>query len=498
MTMILAAVEGLAMFAALCLVNLGLPLPAFSQGFTQTATVLGLSAALAVDALVALYYADCYELRVVPNLGRFLTRLPRAMVLLSGPLAAAYVLYPDTRAAVVWTALLMGSLVPGVRAALYRGVRSRWFTTRVLIIGSGPLAGKVVEAIEGEMPPRDIIIGVVDDGSGAPEPITRYPFLGPIHALDKIIEATAPERVVVALEERRRRLPVRPLLEARLGGILVDEGAEFYERLTGKVAIEALTPSSLIFSTGFCFRPPRLALLVGRVSSVLVALLGLVVCSPVLALLALLIRLDSRGPIFFVQERLGRCGRRFKLIKFRTMHVIAAPPSEWAGDNSDRITRIGHWLRKFRLDELPQFVNILRGDMDLVGPRPHPVSNFSLFVTVLRNSPECGEQIPYYSLRCLMRPGMTGWAQVRYRYANNLEEEIEKMRYDLYYVKHRSLWLDLRILAETVKTVLAGSGSMDAVALTTPAPAAPPTPWTLAPQPALAPPRTERRSVDAT
>ena len=128
----------------------------------------------------------------------------------------------------------------------------------------------------------------------------------------------------------------------------------------------------------------------------------------------------------------------------------------------DRITRVGLWLRRFRLDELPQFVNVLRGDMDLVGPRPHPFSNFSLFVTVLRNSPECGEQIPYYSIRSMARPGITGWAQVRYRYANNLEEEIEKMRYDLYYVKHRSLWLDLRILADTVKTVLGGRESLDA------------------------------------
>jgi lipopolysaccharide/colanic/teichoic acid biosynthesis glycosyltransferase len=131
-------------------------------------------------------------------------------------------------------------------------------------------------------------------------------------------------------------------------------------------------------------------------------------------------------------------------------------------DNSDRITRLGYWLRRFRLDEIPQFINVVRGEMDLVGPRPHPVTNFSLFVTVLRNSPECGEQIPYYSLRATVRPGITGWAQVRYRYANNLEEEIEKVRYDLYYVKHRSVWLDLRILADTVKTVISGHGAIEA------------------------------------
>ena len=191
------------------------------------------------------------------------------------------------------------------------------------------------------------------------------------------------------------------------------------------------------------------------------ALVGLVALSPVIGAIAIAIRLDSPGPVLFVQERVGRAGRRFLLLKFRTMYVTDAAHSEWARDNADRITRVGLWLRRFRLDELPQFVNVLRGDMDLVGPRPHPVSNFSLFVTVLRNSPECGEQIPYYSIRSMARPGITGWAQVRYRYANNLEEEIEKMRYDLYYVKHRSFWLDLRILADTVKTVLGGRESLD-------------------------------------
>jgi len=186
--------------------------------------------------------------------------------------------------------------------------------------------------------------------------------------------------------------------------------------------------------------------------------------------------------VLFVQDRVGLRGRRFRLLKFRTMRVTDAAPSEWAGDNRDRITRVGHWLRTFRFDELPQFVNVLRGDMDLVGPRPHPASNFSAFVTVLRNQPECGEQIDYYALRSMVRPGITGWAQVRYRYANNLEEEIEKMRYDLYYVKHRSLWLDLRILADTVKTVLAGREALDALTRPAAAPANAQARWQLAPR----------------
>jgi len=222
-----------------------------------------------------------------------------------------------------------------------------------------------------------------------------------------------------------------------------------YERLTGKLAIETLTPSTLIFSGDF--KKSRLDLAAGRCLSLLVSIVGLTILSPLLGLVALLIKLDSRGPAFFVQERMGMAGRRFRLFKFRTMHVVDGPTSEWVCDNATRITRIGKWLRKFRLDELPQFFNIMLGDMNLVGPRPHPVSNFELF----------SDHIPYYWLRAKVRPGITGWAQVRYRYANNLNEETEKMRYDLYYIKHLSLAFDLRILFDTIKTVLFGSESVE-------------------------------------
>ena len=240
-------------------------------------------------------------------------------------------------------------------------------------------------------------------------------------------------------------------------GILIEDGVEVYERLTGKLAIEALTPSSFVFSKDF--RKSRLAPALGRGVSLLASAVGLVVLAPLFGLIALAIKLDSPGPVFFIQERVGLGGRRFNLIKFRTMQPARRYHSEWVKDNGDRITRVGTWLRKFRLDELPQFVNILRGDMNLVGPRPHPASNFELLVLVSRNAPEHGETIPYYTFRSMVRPGVTGWAQVRYRYANDLEEEIEKMRYDLYYIKHQSLWLDLRILFDTVKIVLAGARS---------------------------------------
>ena len=201
-------------------------------------------------------------------------------------------------------------------------------------------------------------------------------------------------------------------------------------------------------------RPSRLQQMVARVISLTVALVALVVLFPLFVIIALAIKLDSPGPVLFIQERVGAYGRPFNLFKFRSMHDAPERRSEWEQDNLHHVTRVGKWLRPFRLDELPQLLNILRGEMNLVGPRPHPISNLELFTLVARNLNELtGAAIGCYAFRTSVLPGITGWAQVRYRYANNLEEEIEKLRYDLYYIKHMSPWLDLVILFETVKVV---------------------------------------------
>ncbi len=335
----------------------------------------------------------------------------------------------------------------------------RPFLERVLILGTSPLASKLIEEIEAQAHPRFTIVGVVGEEAG----LCELPFLyfpgGPLEQLGKIVDLVRPHRIIVALEGRGR-WPVAQLLEARTRGIVVEDGVEVYERLTGKLAIESLTSTNVIFSLD-C---PKswISLALARAVSFLAALVGLIGLAPLFSLIALAIKLDSRGPLFFVQERLGLRGKRFKLIKFRTMHPASCRTSEWVQDNGHRITRVGKWLRKFHLDELPQFVNIARGDMNLVGPRPHPVSNYELLALVARNTPESGEDIPYYSLRLMVRPGLTGWAQIRYGYANNVDEETEKLRYDLYYVKHMSLWFDLRILFNTVKIVVLGRRSTTA------------------------------------
>ena len=320
-----------------------------------------------------------------------------------------------------------------------RILRNRPITERVVLLGGGPLADLLVRELWTR--PHCILLGVVED----------------VDQLGKMIKEDAPDRIILAGAERRGQLPFQQLFEARVKGIIIEDGVEVYERLTGKLAIELLTPSSLIFWKDF--RKSRLHLAIARGISLLVAVIGMVGLAPLFGLIALAIKLDSRGPIFCVQDRVGMAGKRFKLVKFRTMHPHNGDAALWFQDNHNHVTRVGRWLRKFRFDELPQFLNILQGHMALVGPRPQRVPKFELLVVVSRNAPECGEPIPYYSLRSMVRPGITGWAQVRYRYATDLDEEIEKLRYDLYYIKHMSLWLDLRILFETAMTVLSGRGS---------------------------------------
>jgi exopolysaccharide biosynthesis polyprenyl glycosylphosphotransferase len=373
--------------------------------------------------------------------------------------------FPPSLADVLSTAIIFASalsgageklrtgslLVPGFIAALTVAgwLRSRRSSPmeRVLLLGGGPLAAQLVDAFEACPHPHCALLGVVDEAPLPLAALKRCPFLGTPESLSELVRELRPNRLIVARDGVRDPLPARELLELRASGIVIEDGEEAYERLTGKVSIESVEAERLLFAEGFCSSPFQSKL--ARAISLGSALAGLLVFAPLFALLALAIRLDSRGPVLFRQQRIGLNGKPFDLLKFRTMRPAGRSSSEWEADNRERITRVGKWLRKSRLDELPQLVNLLRGDMNLVGPRPHPVSNSALF----------DARIPFYSLRCTVRPGLTGWAQVRYRYANSLAEETEKMRYDLYYIKHRTAWLDLRIIAATFAALLAGKGA---------------------------------------
>lgn len=459
MAMSLALLEGSSVFAALCGAMLAWlrPLP---LSWIDVAAVLGQGLALSLCYTVAFYYTDLYGLRIVPSFSKFISRLPLSFGLALIPLAVLSTIFFKLEIQAgpfIQSLLIILALLLLIRAVFYWIMRSRLFVKRVVIVGTNPLAQKLITEIEDKPHFSYSIVGVVDDGLGSGKPPFGYPNLGPPEHLGKIVEEINPHRIIVAMTDRSR-IPVRELLECRLRGITVEEGVEVYERLTGKLPIEWLTPSHLVFSKDF--QKSAAGLAVARAISLLVSALALVCLSPVLGFIALAIKLDSRGAVFVVQSRVGRGGKPFRLIKFRTMHPIEGDTPLWFSDGANnRVTRVGKWLRKFRLDEFPQFVNVLNGDMNLVGPRPHREPKFKLLALVWRNAPECGQPIPYHSLRCLVPPGITGWAQVRYRYARDLEEETEKVRYDLYYLRHRSLWLDLLIILDTIKITFLGRGS---------------------------------------
>jgi len=335
---------------------------------------------------------------------------------------------------------------------------------RILLLGMTPLAAQLVAEIDRGPDPKRRVIGVLDDHPPPPgHPMAAW-FLGPLRALSAVVDDLQPHRIVVALTDRRGRIPVDTLLDYHISrGIFVEDAADCFERLTGKLALEALTPMNMMnFGAN---RPSTAHQVCAEWAGRSMALIALVLGAPLLALIAVAIKITSRGPVLFIQNRVGAHGRPFPLIKFRTMRTGPTPRSEWECDNRDRVTGLGACLRAFRLDELPQLVNVLRGEMSLIGPRPHPASNQELFTLVGRNLIDrTGVPVSCYALRGLVRPGLSGWAQVRYRYANNLEEEMEKLRYDLYYVKHQSMWFDLRILVETLRPLLRGRIGRPAVA----------------------------------
>jgi sugar transferase (PEP-CTERM system associated) len=256
--------------------------------------------------------------------------------------------------------------------------------------------------------------------------------------------------IVVALEDQRGQLPMDDLLRCRLAGIRVEDAPSFFERLTGKILVSDLRPSWLVFSPGFSKTP--LVLASKRAAELLLSLLLLLLVAPLLVLLALLIRLDSSGPAVYRQQRVGLRGRLFMLYKLRSMRSDAEAGNGpvWAApENDPRVTRVGRLLRKLRLDELPQLVNVAKGDMSFVGPRPERPH----FVKTLR------QVIPYYDERHAVRPGITGWAQVKFGYGSTIEDGERKLQFDLYYVKNMSPLLDVAIVLDTVKVMLLGRGA---------------------------------------
>lgn len=451
MAFTLAFLEAGSVFAAVCLLILARAQPSLLDGLGIPA-VVGPALAVSVCCLVSFYYNDLYELRALRDARSTALRLLQSLGVAFLVVGVAYSLLPGVelnRPLLVSVFLLVLGLVVPLRAVSYGLMSHRPPVQRVLILGTGGLARKIAAEIHDSPGLPYAVVGFLAEGDGPVLPTLASsaspPLVRDLADVDGLISEVRPDRLVVALSERRGRMPVWRLLSSCASGLQVEDGIEFYERLTRKLAIESLSPSVLIF--GHVLQKSRWQLAARRAFSVTVAALGLLLTAPVMALVAVLVKLDSPGPVFFVQERVGLRGRIFRLIKFRTMQ--GPPPTSqdvWRRDDDARLTRIGRWLRDLHLDELPQFINVLKGDMDMVGPRPEMAGNVRAMT----------EHVPYFGLRHTVRPGVTGWAQLRQGYSVSLDEVTEKMRYDLYYIKHMSLWFDLRILIATTRVFFFG------------------------------------------
>jgi len=407
----------------------------FSEVFTYAAVVS-----------IVMLATGLYETHGYRSFRLTATRLLVAFGLSLVVLAVVFFLFPDValwRSIFLYAMMFSFVFVMSARAVFARLVNWDRFRRRIIVLGAGDRAAKLGEVGKG----RDVGFQIVRyirmtereprvEGASVREDVAAFHDLADELGVDEI---------VLALEERRGALPVDDLLKAKLAGVRVSEMSSFLERETGRVDLSSVSPSWLIFSDGF-LGAKHAAVIGKRVFDVVASLVLLAVSSPFLVVAALLIKLTSRGPVFYSQERVGQFGRSFDVMKFRSMRTDAEKDGtpQWAQKHDPRVTAIGRVIRATRIDEIPQIFNVLRGDMSFVGPRPER----PFFVRDL------AEQIPFYNERHVAKPGITGWAQLNYPYGASVEDARHKLEYDLYYVKNYSMFLDLLILIQTVRVVL--------------------------------------------
>lgn len=403
--------------------------------------------------LTAFYLYDLYDFLVMHDRRELVLRLVQALGLAWVALAITFYIFPYLmlgRGISLLALPLALSLMVGWRISIHWLLGHPQFGERILVVGSGENAIEVAREVLGRKDAGYRIVGFVDNEPALVGKSLLNPrVIGLTRDLDQIVRRENVDRIVVAMGERRGQFPTRELLHLGLGGeVSIEEGASFYERLTGRVSLDMIRPSWLIFSGRG--RQARIAGLIRNAMHRLVALIGGIFSLPIALLTAILIKLDSRGPVLYKQQRVGKNGHPFTLMKFRSMRVDAEKEGPvWASSGDERATRVGRIIRKIRVDEIPQFWNILRGEMSFVGPRPERPH----FVAQL------AEEIPYYEQRHLIAPGLTGWAQIKYPYGASVEDARQKLQYDLYYVKNQGLVLDAIILFETIKIILFGRGA---------------------------------------
>ena len=403
--------------------------------------------------LASFYLFDLYDFLVMHDRRELVLRLVQALGLAWIALAFSFYTYP---------ALMLGRGISLIALPLALSLMVAWrvsihwflghpdFGERILIVGSGNLAVELAREVLNRPDAGYRIAGFVGtDAELLGKSLINPRVIGLTEDLDNIVKRENIDRIVVAMGERRGQLPTSKLLQLSLAGeVTIEEGASFYERITGRVSLNMLRPSWLIF-TGRG-RQKKVASLARSAVHWLVALVGAILSLPIVMVTAILIKLESPGPVFYTQDRVGKNGRTFVLTKFRSMRVDAEQDGPvWAQKRDSRTTRVGRIIRKIRVDEIPQFWNILKGEMSFVGPRPERPH----FVAQL------AEEIPFYEQRHLIAPGLTGWAQIKYPYGSSTEDARQKLQYDLFYIKNQGLILDAIIIFETIKIILFGRGA---------------------------------------
>jgi sugar transferase (PEP-CTERM system associated) len=409
---------------------------------------------ISVTTQFSLYFSDLYEFRALENAVDLASRLTQSMGITSIILAIIYFIWPDMNIGrwIFFVSLIFLLFFLVSWRFLYSLIiRRKFFTEKAIIIGSGELTRDIMKEIYSRKDlgydVRALIAhekGAIDKDQFKDTPV-RYGF----NNICDLAEAEDISSVIVALDEKRGMLPYNELLNCKMRGINIIDGESFYERITQKLLVEKINPSWLIFSDGFV--KSRISRITKRLVGLILSTLMLLFLSPLMLLTAVAIKLDSRGPVFFSQERVGENGEIFVLHKFRSMRADAEKESGpvWATEDDPRITRVGKIIRKLRIDELPQLWNVFNGDMSFVGPRPER----QFFVEKLKKN------IPFYNERFSVKPGVTGWAQIKYPYGASEEDALEKLKYDLYYIKNMSFVLDLTVIFHTIKTVLLSRGS---------------------------------------
>ncbi len=399
---------------------------------------------------LCLYYFDLYDLAIVTGIPDNLTKITQAFGFGCIALALLYYLFPvviiSTR--VFLSAYLAICVTIVLWRFLYFWVLERkLFSQPIAVVGGGNFAQKIVETVEGKQDSGYKIV-VQMDLHGDCNSSLANPLAQECHDLRELCLTRKIEKIILALDERRGQLSMHDLISYKFMGIEIVDGVAFYEDLTGKMPVEKVNPSWFLFSSGF--HASRLTERMKRLLDVLISLSGLLASLPITVLSALIIKIESPGPVFYRQQRVGQDGEVFDVIKFRSMCQDAEKNGAvWAVKEDNRVTRFGAIIRKTRIDEIPQMYNVLRGDMSFVGPRPER----PIFVR------ELAKTIPFYSIRHVVKPGITGWAQVCYPYGASEEDALRKLEYDLFYLKNLSLSFDLFIIFQTVKIVLFQRGA---------------------------------------